>query len=43
VDSKDFSGQVKSRAILYGGPESSVGREDDFDVTVTLTVDLAKV
>jgi len=42
ADSKNYSGQVKSRAILYGGPESSVGREDDFDVTVTLTVDLAK-
>jgi hypothetical protein len=42
VDSKNYSGVVKSRAILYGGPESSVGREDAFDLTVTLTVDVAK-
>jgi hypothetical protein len=42
VDGKSYSGEVKSRAIAYTGPESSVGREDDFDLTVTLTVDLTE-
>jgi hypothetical protein len=42
VDSKKYSGVVKSRAILYGAPESSLAREDAFDLTVTLTVDVAK-
>jgi hypothetical protein len=42
VDSKNYSGLVKSRAILYGAPESSLAREDAFDLTVTLTVDLTK-
>jgi hypothetical protein len=41
-DSKSYGGVVKSRSILYSAPESSLAREDAFDLTVTLTVDVTK-
>jgi hypothetical protein len=42
ADGLNYSGLVKSRMISYSGPESSVGREDAFNLTVTLTVDVDK-
>ena len=42
VDSKNYSGLVKSESHFVWRPETSLAREDAFDLTVTLTVDMAK-
>jgi hypothetical protein len=35
-----YFGSVSSRLISYGTPESSVGRDDDFDIHVILNVEV---
>lgn len=40
VNAKAYKARVHSRLISYGAKEMSLGRDDDFDITVTLTVDI---
>jgi plastocyanin len=42
ANDKVHTGRVVSRLISYGAHEMSVGRDDDFDITLMLTVDLDK-